>query len=61
MTTRTVVEDVVVGDTMIAHVTMTVVIAIMTGAHGTTTEEEEDMVVSHVITTAVMTIDGTEQ
>jgi len=59
MSTRTVAED-VAGDTMTAHGTTTVVIAIMTGAaHATSTEGT--VVVSHAITNAVTTIDGTEQ
>ena len=57
MTTTIVAED-VVGGTMTAHGTTTVVIAIMTGVRATTTEG--GTVVSHAIMNAVMTIDGTE-
>jgi hypothetical protein len=56
MTTTNVAED-VAGGMMTAHGTTTVVIAIMTEVRATTTERT---VVSHAITNAVMTIDGTE-
>ena len=55
--TKSVVED-VAGVTRTAHGTTTVVIAIMTGVRATTTEAT---VVSHAITIAVTTTDGTEQ
>lgn len=56
-TTTTIVAEDVVGDTTTAHGTTTVGIAIMKGDHAITTE---GTVVSHAITIAVTTTDGTE-
>lgn len=57
-TTMMIVAEDVAGDTRTAHGTTTAGIVIMTGDHGITTE---GTVVSHGITIAVTTTDGTER